>query len=53
MGRYQNRERGIGRRLDYFLVNEEFMKLIKDSSILGDILGSDHCPIRLDVNLNL
>ena len=41
------REKGIGWRLDYFIVDKEFMNQVKDSKILDDIEGSDHCPIEL------
>ncbi len=41
------REKNIGWRLDYFIVNEEYMKNIKDALIYGDIQGSDHCPIGI------
>ena len=42
------REKGIGWRLDYFIVNKDFIKNIKDSKILDQIEGSDHCPIELN-----
>lgn len=45
------RERNIGWRLDYFVVNKEFMKHVKNSEILPGITGSDHCPIRLIFDL--
>ena len=41
------REKGIGWRLDYFIVNKDFMKKVKDSIILDKVEGSDHCPIEL------
>ncbi|MHA1855635.1 MAG: exodeoxyribonuclease III [Promethearchaeota archaeon] len=46
---YRNnaRERNIGWRLDYFVVNKGFMPYVKKSEILPDIMGSDHCPIQL------
>ena len=43
------REKGIGWRLDYFIVNKEMIKNIKDSTILDDVEGSDHCPIKLEI----
>lgn len=43
------RERNVGWRIDYFFVNKEFLTKIKTSSILPDVLGSDHCPILLDI----
>jgi exodeoxyribonuclease III len=43
------RERNVGWRLDYFFVNKEFLPKIKDSKILPNVLGSDHCPIILEI----
>ena len=40
-----------GWRIDYFLVSERIKHLIKDSQILSDILGSDHCPVCLNIDL--
>lgn len=44
------RENNSGWRLDYFIVNKEAMSLVKDSLIYTDVLGSDHCPICLEIN---
>ncbi|MFA6295270.1 MAG: exodeoxyribonuclease III [Candidatus Paceibacterota bacterium] len=41
------RDRNIGWRLDYFFVNKEFFSQIKDMKILEEVMGSDHCPIKL------
>lgn len=46
-----NRERNIGKRLDYFLVNNDFFKVVDKSEILGEVKGSDHCPIYLIIDL--
>jgi len=43
------RVRNIGWRIDYFFVNKEFLPNIKSSKILPDVLGSDHCPILLEI----
>lgn len=43
------RARNIGWRLDYFFVNKEFLPAVKDSKILSTVLGSDHCPILLEL----
>lgn len=45
--RFKARDRNVGWRIDYFLVSKKFMKDIKSVKILGDVIGSDHCPIRL------
>ena len=43
------RERNVGWRIDYFYVNEEFKKKVKDAFILADVMGSDHCPIGIEL----
>jgi exodeoxyribonuclease III len=43
------RARNIGWRIDYFFVNEKLLPKIKSSKILPDVLGSDHCPIELEI----
>ena len=43
------RERNIGWRIDYFIVSERWQEKIKDSQIHREILGSDHCPIVLEL----
>ena len=43
------RERNVGWRIDYFFVNEEFMPQIKDAYILADVMGSDHCPVGINL----
>lgn len=49
--RFNARARNIGWRLDYFLLSEELMPHVQDAQILGDIVGSDHCPIELQLDL--
>ena len=45
--RMRARERGVGWRIDYFVVSKRFMNKVKDSLIYDDVEGSDHCPIGL------
>ena len=45
------RERNVGWRIDYFFVNKEFIKKVKKSYILSDVMGSDHCPIGIELDL--
>lgn len=45
------RERNIGWRLDYFFVNKDLKLKIIQSSISPEVLGSDHCPVTLEINL--
>jgi len=49
--RTKARERNVGWRLDYFFVNEEFKEKVKSSGILNDVMGSDHCPVDLKLEL--
>ena len=48
--RFKAREKGIGWRINYFVVSQRLFKDVKDSEILNDIYGSDHCPIRLSLD---
>ena len=41
----------MGWRLDYFFVNEEFKDKVKASYIMADVMGSDHCPICLELDI--
>lgn len=43
------RDNNIGWRLDYFVVSESFFPKVKESYIYDDVLGSDHCPIGLEI----
>lgn len=43
------RARNIGWRIDYFLVSKSFIPEIKSASILNDVLGSDHCPVAIEL----
>ena len=41
------RARNVGWRLDYYLVSDGLMDRVKDVQIMGDVMGSDHCPVTL------
>ena len=43
------REKNIGWRIDYFIVSKDIEKQIKEAKIHSEIMGSDHCPVELDV----
>ena len=43
------RERNVGWRIDYFVVSDRLRDSIKDAYILPEIMGSDHCPVGLDL----
>lgn len=44
------RDRNIGWRIDGFYVDTSFMRNIKDTQVLSNIVGSDHCPVLLTLN---
>lgn len=44
------RARNVGWRIDYFLVSETIKDKVKSSKILADVMGSDHCPVLLDIS---
>jgi exodeoxyribonuclease-3 len=48
--RFKARERNTGWRLDYFVVSEGLLDKVKQASILPDYMGSDHCPIALELD---
>lgn len=49
--RMKARERNVGWRIDYFIVSERLKDRIQGASIHSEILGSDHCPVELKIDL--
>ncbi len=49
--RFNGREKNIGWRIDYFLVSKRIIDKVKDSTIQDNIMGSDHCPIELTMEV--
>lgn len=45
------REKNVGWRIDYFIVSNSLQEKIKDSIIHPEILGSDHCPVELQIEI--
>ncbi|QIW82072.1 exodeoxyribonuclease III [Bacillus tequilensis] len=45
------RDRNIGWRIDYVVVSERLKERIEDASISADVMGSDHCPVELMINI--
>lgn len=43
------RERNVGWRIDYFFVSRNLKSKVKDAFILSDVMGSDHCPIGIEL----
>lgn len=49
--RFRAREKNAGWRIDYFLVSDRLREKIRMASIHSDVLGSDHCPVSLEIDL--
>ena len=49
--RFNARANNAGWRIDYFLVSDDLADKVQGADIYGEILGSDHCPVALDLNL--
>ena len=47
--RFKAREKNIGWRIDYFVVSNDVRDKIKEAKIYPEILGSDHCPVGLEI----
>ena len=45
------REKNIGWRIDYFVVSDDIKDKINDAMIYPEIMGSDHCPVGLEIDL--
>jgi exodeoxyribonuclease-3 len=45
------RERNIGWRIDYFFISQSLISSVKDCTIHADVLGSDHCPLSIDLDI--
>jgi exodeoxyribonuclease-3 len=45
------RDRNVGWRIDYFFVSDNFKKSVKDAFIMPDVLGSDHCPVGVEIEI--
>lgn len=48
---YGAREKNVGWRIDYFVVSNRLLPNVSDSKILGEVMGSDHCPVCLEIEL--
>ena len=45
-----DREKNVGWRIDYFIVSNDIKENIIDAKIHSDIMGSDHCPVELEID---
>lgn len=46
---FHSRERNTGWRIDYFVVSNRFTERLADAKIYADVMGSDHCPVGLEI----
>ena len=49
----KRRERNIGWRIDYIFISEELLPLLKKAYIQPEFLGSDHCPVNIEIDIKL
>ena len=49
--RFKARERNAGWRIDYFLMSEFAKSKIVDAKIHTEVMGSDHCPVSLEIDI--
>lgn len=49
--RFKAREKNAGWRIDYFIASQSIEKKLKGAEIYSEIMGSDHCPVGLTVNI--
>ena len=49
--RTRARERNVGWRIDYFVISPSLVPLMRDASIYPQVMGSDHCPVGLELDL--
>lgn len=49
---FKAREKNVGWRIDYFIVSKSIEEKIKESYIFSEIMGSDHCPVGLELDVN-
>ena len=50
---FKSREKNVGWRIDYFVVSNRLMEKVRDSIIYNEIMGSDHCPVGLEIDLDV
>lgn len=48
---FHAREKNVGWRIDYFIVSERIAPLVRESRIHGEVLGSDHCPVSIEIDI--
>lgn len=48
---FKSRERNVGWRIDYFITSDRAKEQIREAVIYADVMGSDHCPVGLTIEL--
>ena len=48
---FHAREKNVGWRIDYFVVSDRIMPKVNDSKIYTQIMGSDHCPVGIEIDI--
>ncbi len=48
---FHAREKNVGWRIDYFIISDRIKNNLKDAYIYNEIMGSDHCPVGIDIEL--
>ena len=46
---FKSREKNVGWRIDYFIVSNRLLERVSDSFILTEVMGSDHCPVGIEL----
>ena len=49
--RFRAREKNVGWRIDYFIISDRLKEKLADARILTDVMGSDHCPVVLELDI--
>ena len=48
---FQARQKNVGWRIDYFVVSNRIMDKVKEAKIHTEIMGSDHCPVSIEIDI--
>ena len=48
---FQARQKNVGWRIDYFVVSNRILDKVKEAKIHTEIMGSDHCPVSIEINI--
>ena len=48
---FQARQKNVGWRIDYFVVSSRIMDKVKEAKIHTEIMGSDHCPVSIEIDI--